>query len=259
MRGIHLHGDRPARRRRVISNTADFLAASLGRTGRHYPGRAIGAMLPLEPGLTRKSTMEENTLLDLVSSRRSATTLVEPGPSPSQLEAMLRAAGSVPDHGLLRPFRFVVAAGEARGTFGDALAAVAGELSPGAPAARLQKVRDKAFRSPALIALVFSPKPGKIERWEQSATAACAGYAVLLAAQALGVGAVWKSVPFTKGRAFSEILGFTEDEELLGWIHLGTSPPDAVPPPRPTLVLEEVATVLGTAGRTPFRDARASG
>ncbi len=196
--------------------------------------------------------MQEKTLLDLVSSRRSATILVEPGPSPSQLASMLRAAASAPDHGLLRPFRFVIAEGEARGAFGDALASVAGDLSPGAPAARLQKIREKAFRSPALVALVFSPKPGKIERWEQSATAACAGYAVLLAARALGVGAVWKSVPFTKGRAFSEVLGFTEDEELLGWIHLGTSPADAVPPPRPTLALAEIATVLGFDGRVPF-------
>lgn len=195
----------------------------------------------------------ENTLLDLVSSRRSATMLVEPGPSSSQLEAILRAAGSVPDHGLLRPFRFIIAEGEARGRFGDALAGVAGELSPDAPPFRLQKVRDKAFRSPTLLAVVFSPKLGKIERWEQSATAACAGYAVLLAAQSLGVGAVWKSVPFTRGRAFSEILGLTEDEEMLGWIHLGTSPADAVPPPRPTLALHEVASVLGPEGPTPFR------
>lgn len=200
--------------------------------------------------------MVQNTLLDLVSTRRSATILVEPGPSPSQLEDMLRAAASAPDHGLLRPFRFIIAEGHARGAFGDALAAVAGELSPGAPDARLQKIRDKAFRSPALIALVFSPKPGKIERWEQSATAACAGYAVLLAARALGVGAVWKSVPFTRGRAFSEALGFTEDEELLGWIHVGTSPPDAPPPPRPAFAVEEVATVLGAEGLAPFRGVR---
>ncbi len=195
----------------------------------------------------------EQSLLDLVSSRRSATTLVEPGPSSGQLAAILRAAGSVPDHGLLRPFRFVFAEGDARGTFGDALAAVADELSPGAPPIRLQKIRDKAFRSPALLGVVFSPKPGKIERWEQSATAACAGYAVLLAAQSLGVGAVWKSVPFTKGRAFCEILGLTADEELLGWIHLGTSPADTVLPPRPAIVLQEIASVLGSDGLKPFQ------
>lgn len=193
------------------------------------------------------------SLLDLVSSRRSATLLVEPGPSSGQLKSILSAAGSVPDHGLLRPFRFVIAEGEARGTFGDALAGVAAELSPGAPAVRLQKIRDKAFRSPTLLALVFSPKPGKIERWEQSATAACAGYAVLLAAQSVGVGAVWKSVPFTRGAALSQALGLTEEEELLGWIHLGTSPADAVLPPRPALAVEEIASVLEAGGRKPFR------
>lgn len=165
----------------------------------------------------------------------------------------MRAAGTVPDHGLLRPFRFVFAEGEARATFGDALAAAAAEHSPEAPPGRLQKARDKAFRSPALLAVVFSPKPGKIERWEQSATAACAGYAVLLAAQSLGVGAVWKSVPFTRARAFSEVLGLTPDEELLGWIHLGTAHADAVLPPRAPLLLEEVASVLVPGGRTPFR------
>ena len=202
-----------------------------------------------------ESIMEQaahKTLLDLVSSRRSATVLVEPGPSPSQLEHILRAAGSVPDHGLLRPFRFVLAEGEARGQFGDALARVAAELSPGAPEARLQKVREKAFRSPTLLGVVFSPKPGKIELWEQSATAACAGYAVLLAAEAIGVGAVWKSVPFTKGSAFTEVFGLTESEELLGWIHLGTSPADVPLPPRPPISLQEVVSVLAAGGRTPF-------
>jgi nitroreductase len=117
----------------------------------------------------------------------------------------------------------------------------------------LQKIREKAFRSPTLLALVFSPKGSKIERWEQSATAACAGYAVLLAAQSLGVGAVWKSVPFTRGAGLSAALGMTEDEELLGWLHLGTSPADAVFPPRPGLDLEQMASVLGAGGLKPFR------
>ena len=193
------------------------------------------------------------TLLDLVSSRRSATVLLEPGPSSSQLELILGAAGSVPDHGLLRPFRCVLAEGEARGQFGDALARAAGERSPDAPEGRLQKMRDKAFRSPTLLAVVFSPKPGKIERWEQSATAACAGYAVLLAADAIGVGAVWKSVPFTKAQAFSDVLGLTAEEELLGWIHLGTSPADAPMPPRPALSLQEIVSVLAPGGRQAFR------
>ena len=181
--------------------------------------------------------------------------LTAPGPSREKLDVILRAAGSVPDHGLLRPFRFVVAEGDGRERFGDALAAAAAEHSPGMPAARLDKVRDKAFRSPTIVALVFSPKPGKIELWEQSATAACAGYAVLLAAHAIGVGAVWKSVPFTKGRALSEGLGLAAGEEMLGWIHLGTPAFDAQLPARIPLVLGEVVTSLEREGLMPYAEA----
>ena len=196
--------------------------------------------------------MSDAALLDLVSSRRSALALVAPGPTAGQLESMLRAAGAVPDHGLLRPFRFVVAEGDGRGQFGDALAAAAAEYSPGMPAAKLEKIREKAFRSPTLVALIFSPKPGKIEFWEQSATAACAGYAVLLAAQALGVGGVWKSVPFTKGPALSAALGLTEHEEMLGWLHLGTSPLGQALEARPPLLLEEIVSVLHQGGRAGY-------
>ncbi|WP_437959128.1 nitroreductase [Sorangium sp. So ce119] len=196
---------------------------------------------------------ESPDLLDLVVGRRSAGALAEPGPSAEQLERILLAAGAVPDHGLLRPFRFVVAEGDGRARFGDALAASAAEHAPGMPEKKLESVRAKAFRSPTVVALIASPKPGKIALWEQSATAACAGYAIVLAAHALGVGAVWKSVPFTKGRALAEALGLRDDEEMLGWIHLGTPVRDEPPAPRPPLAIGDIASVLEPGGLRPWR------
>ncbi|MCW5834156.1 MAG: nitroreductase [Labilithrix sp.] len=193
--------------------------------------------------------------LDFVLSRRSATKLDAPGPSREQLEQVLLAAGAVPDHGLLRPFRFVIAEGDGRARFGDALAAAAAERRPEAPAALLEKVREKAFRSPTVVVLIASPKAGKIETWEQHATAACAGYAIVLAAHALGVGAVWKSVPFTKGKALTETLGLDENEEMLGWIHLGTATREGELSPRAPLALGEIASVLDGAGRRPYSGA----
>jgi len=186
--------------------------------------------------------------LEFLLTRRSAAALVEPGPTPAELEKILLAAGAVPDHGLLRPFRFVVAEGDGRARFGDALAATAAERRPEMPAAGLEKVRAKAFRSPTIVVLVASPKPGKIEPWEQNATAACAGYAIVLAAHALGVGAVWKSVPFTKGKALAETLGLGEGEEMLGWIHLGRAAREGELPARAPLPLAEIATVLDGQG-----------
>lgn len=196
--------------------------------------------------------MNDPALIDLVLSRRSATAFAPPGPTRAELERVLLAAGAVPDHGLLRPFRFVIAEGEGRDRFGDALAKAAAEHRPDMPATGFEKVRAKALRSPTIVALIASPKPGKIEAWEQHVTAACAGYAIVLAAHALGIGAAWKSVPFTKGRALTETLGLAEGEEMLGWIHLGRAAREEEPPPRRPLALGEIATVLDSDGRKPF-------
>ena len=194
--------------------------------------------------------MTSPALLDLILSRRSAGALTEPGPSRAELDQLLAAAGAVPDHGLLRPFRFVVAETEqGRAQFGDALAKTAAER--GVPEGKLDKIRQKAFRSPTLVILISSPKPGKIEPWEQSTAASCAGYAIVLAAHALGIGAVWKSVPFTKGKALSEALGLREDEEMLGWIHLGRAVREELPARAP-LHLPDITSVLDGGTRTPY-------
>jgi len=194
------------------------------------------------------------TGLEFLLSRRSATSsLGGPPLSREAVDQILRVASTVPDHGGLKPFRFVVVEEEGRGRFGDALAKTAAERRPELPAVGLEKIRAKAFRSPTIIVLISSPKAGKIETWEQNATAACAGYAIVLAAHALNIGAVWKSVPFTKGKALSETLAMSETEEVLGWIHLGTpTKPDEAPEPR-TIDVATVTTVLDGDGAKPYR------
>lgn len=192
------------------------------------------------------------TPIDFLTARRSASSLSAPGPSAEQLQQILRAAGSVPDHGLLRPFRFVVVEGDGREAFGKALAGAAAEFRPGMPQGALEKMHSKAFRSPTVICVIASIKPGKIEPWEQKVTAACAGYAIVLGAAAIGVGAVWKSTPFTKGAALAETLGLTDSEEMLGFIHLGTATSDEPLPQRPPLDLAQLASVLDGSGRRPF-------
>lgn len=195
-----------------------------------------------------QALLDRATLLDSILTRRSATTLGAPGPSTEQLAKILAAAGTVPDHGQLRPYRFAVVSGEGRAAFGNALAESALERRPELTATALDGVRSKAQRSPTLVVLIASPKPGKIEAWEQVATAACAGYAIVLAAHALGVGAVWKSVPFTRGKGLTELLRLGPTEEMLGWIHMGTSMSEASPA-RPPFDVSAVTTLID--GNTP--------
>jgi nitroreductase len=196
---------------------------------------------------------EGNAMIDFLCARRSAAALEAPGPTRAQLDRILLAAGSVPDHGRLRPFRFAVVEGDGRVAFGDALALAAAERKPELSAAALDGVRAKALRSPTIVVLIASPKAGKIEVWEQHVTAACAGYAITLAAHALGVGAVWKSVPFTRGKALTDVFQLAEAEEMLGWIHLGTPAGAEAPAARPALDLASTAIVLDGSGVTRYR------
>jgi nitroreductase len=191
--------------------------------------------------------IEPDAGLELLFRRRSVSNLTEPGPSPDQLETLLRAATTVPDHGLLRPWRFVVVSAAARSAFGDALAAAAAS-TPGVDAAAVEKVRRKPLIAPTQLVLIARPAASaKVPEWEQVASAACTGYALMLAAQALGLGAVWKSTPFRDGTALRRLLGMAGGDQLLGWVNVGTPGPGALPP-RPAVPLSEVAGVLGAAG-----------
>jgi nitroreductase len=195
--------------------------------------------------------MDRDALHTWIVSRRSVDKLGDPGPSQADLTRILAAAGTVPDHGQLRPYRFVVITGEGRAAFGNALAEAARERKPETPEPKLDAMRAKAMRSPTSIVIIASPKPGKIEIWEQVATASCTGYAIVLAANALGIGAVWKSVPFTKGKGITELFALAPTEEMLGWIHLGT-PLKEIAEPRAPLDVSTVTTVIDGAGPRPF-------
>jgi nitroreductase len=194
-----------------------------------------------------------NGALDAMFTRRSTSALAEPAPTPEQLELLLQAATTVPDHSNLRPWRFVVVPSDGRARFGDALAAAVAQANPDVTDPVLEKVRQKAFVAPMLIALVASPRPSKVAEWEQVASASCTGYAIALAAHALGLGAIWKTSPVTEGTVLAEVLGMGEADRFLGWVNVGT-PTDGPREPAPRTIpdLRVLATVLTSDGPVPY-------
>jgi nitroreductase len=192
--------------------------------------------------------------LDVILARSSKAALRPPAPDDAQLELVLRAATTVPDHGGLRPWRFVVVRDdESRAAFGEALVASAREANPDLLPAQEDKARAKAFAAPTSVAIVAAVDPtSKVPVWEQVASAACTGYAMALAAHALGLGAIWKSAAHLGGAALRDLLGMGPDDQLLGWVNLGHVDEEpgrarvAVPP------LGELATVLAGHERTAF-------
>jgi len=181
------------------------------------------------------------TLIDLIAARRTAPGLTTPGPTDEQLRAILGAATRVPDHGRLRPYRFVIVTGEARRRFGAALraAAIAADADP----LTIAKASRKPLFGPLQVVIIASPRAhATVPQWEQELTAGLTGYAMELAAAAVGVGAAWKSGHHLDGEPIRRLLGMTPEERLLGWVNLGTTttsskPTKPAPPERPAPVV----------------------
>ena len=160
--------------------------------------------------------------LDLLLNRASAGRLLAPAPTAEERELMFRAALRAPDHGQLRPWRFISIEAEARQALGELLAAAQAE-DPAHTPLQLEKARAMPLRAPWLVAVVahLSTQP-KVPESEQLLSAGCAAHGLLLAAQALGYGAVWRSGPLSTHPRVLGGLGVAADERLIGFIYLGS-------------------------------------
>ncbi|HWH32268.1 MAG TPA: nitroreductase family protein [Egibacteraceae bacterium] len=173
--------------------------------------------------------------------RRSVGKVTEPGPDDAELRRLLAAAAAAPDHGLHRPWRFVVLRGAARESLGEAFADALRARRPDCDEAALAADRAKPLRAPVLVAVISAPVPSpKAPEWEQLASAAAAAQNLLLAAHAGGWGAMWRTGWFVDAPEVRAELGLAESERCVGLVYLGT--PAAAPPPRPAVDVDALTS-----------------
>lgn len=174
--------------------------------------------------------------LELLIGRESATKLTSPGPDQEALEKMFQSALRAPDHGRLRPWRFVVVPEEKRERFGELMADCLRRMEPNAPADALQRERDKAMRAPVIVVAAATVQRGhKIPDVEQIASAAAATENIMLAARALGYGAMWKTGAPAYDAQVKQALGLDPDNEIMGFLYLGTQVGGGSPAARPSV------------------------
>lgn len=172
--------------------------------------------------------------LDLLLNRVSVTRLADPAPTAEQLDLLLRAAVRAPDHGQLRPWRFLTVEGGARERLGELFAEALRLRQPDAAKEALAKARKMPLRAPMLLIVIASVQPHpKVPASEQVLAAGCAAHGLLLAAHAQGLGAVWRTGEFSYDPHVLQGLGLGEGEQLLGFIYLGT--PEGKPRTPPEL------------------------
>jgi nitroreductase len=172
--------------------------------------------------------------LELMLTRESALKLEAPGPSAEELGRMFASAVRAPDHGRLRPWHFVVIDADRREAFGALMADSLRRREPEATEGALQKERAKAFRSPVIVAVAAKvQRDHKIPAIEQVASAAAAAQTIMLAAPALGYGAVWKTGAPAYDPAVKAALGLDPGDDIIGFLYIGTRTGGSAPFPRP--------------------------
>jgi nitroreductase len=180
-------------------------------------------VLKLAPDSDKEELIQPMQAIEALLQRRSAKALTAPAPDSGALELIFASAATAPDHGRLRPWRFIVIQGDGLGRFGDVLADHLRRLHPSSTEETLQRERQKAFRAPMILAVAAICTPGgKIPVIEQILSAGTAAQNVMLAALALGFNSMWK----TGGPAYDEqvkaALGLEAKDAIVGFIYLGT-------------------------------------
>jgi nitroreductase len=162
--------------------------------------------------------------IDLLLTRRSGRALTAPAPDEATLALLFASAARAPDHGRLRPWRFIVVREAARASFGDVLAGYLRRTHPQAAAETLERERQKAFRAP-MILVVAARCDGtsrKVPPVEQLLSAGAAAEAILLAAVALGFNGVWKTGAAAYDETVKASLGLLPTDAIVGFLYLGT-------------------------------------
>ena len=164
---------------------------------------------------------------ELMSARRTVLPfrLGEPGPDAEQLQTILSAAASAPDHRCLLPWRFIVVPAERREALAEVFAQALLERDPAAAPHDVAKAREKGFRSPFLALLVVDGTKGDAEIGlsERLISAGAAAQNVLLMATALGYGSALTAGQSVRSAALHRFFGLGEREQAVCFLSIGTA------------------------------------
>lgn len=162
--------------------------------------------------------------------------LMEPGPDDAQLQQILLAAASAPDHGQVLPWRFVRVPQPARAALANVFGAALLERDPQASAEQVQQAQEKAYRSPCLLLVVVDARRGdpEIDLFERIVSTGCAVQNMLLMATALGFGSALTSGKALKSTALRTLFGLREGEHALCFVSVGTAQSRQHPRLRPS-------------------------
>jgi nitroreductase len=190
------------------------------------------------------------TPTNMLLSRASVSRLREPAPRGRDLDNILKAGLCAPDHGRLRPWRFVLIRDEARIAFANVVEHALRQRQPEVSEALVTRQRTRLIDVPLIIALgVHVRSEHSIPDVEQLLSVGAAAMNILNAIHALGFGGIWVTGANSYDPSIAAALDFRAPDRLAGFLFVGTPIDEPPVPIRPNLgdhVVDWVATPDGT-------------
>ena len=166
--------------------------------------------------------MESKALLNILE-RNSPRQLIEPHPDAEQMKLVYKAALRAPDHGWIRPTRFIEVSGDGLEKLSNIFQEFAQNHLEDVSDETLEKYKQAPFRAPMIVILVSTMKEHpKVPALEQMFSTATAGQNILLALNALGFGGIWRTGKFAMNKQIGSFLGLEDNQEVLGYLYIGT-------------------------------------
>ena len=182
-----------------------------------------------------------NDALRNILERNSHRNLIEPAPSPEELNLVFKAALRAPDHAWLRPSSFIEVQGEGLKKLSEAFVSYAKENIEDLEIEKLKKYEQAPFRAPMIVVLICTPKEhSKVPEVEQIMSTATAGQNILLALNSMGYGGIWRTGTFSLNNKIGKYLELDKDQQVVGYLYIGT--PEGKPKKIPELDVNDFVT-----------------
>lgn len=162
-------------------------------------------------------------LYDVIHGRRSQPQLGLPAPDAAVLARVFAAAGTAPDHRLLRPWRYLVVSGDGLGRLGELFHAAVQADDPERAARDGERLRQMPLRAPVIIVAILARQPHPtVPDWEQWLSLGASIQNLLLALHAEGFAGMWRTGDLAENACVRAGLGLGEDERIGGFLYVGS-------------------------------------
>lgn len=158
--------------------------------------------------------------------------------SKNDLNDILKAARSTPDHGKLYPWKFLIIEDDKRERLGNIFADALIQRDPTVTEALIKKEKSRPLRAQTIVTIIADivENNPKVPPVEQICSAAMAVQNMLLAAHIKQIGSILLTGKNAHDNYVKEKLGLMEKDVIIGFLYLGyVDQPINIPSKRPNI------------------------